>query len=187
MPPMPPAHANAPAHDLMLVDAHGAHAWQRLLGSARIALGAVFLWAFLDKLFGLGFATPAERAWINGGSPTRGYLGSSHGPLGEAFQAIAGHAVTDALFMLGLAAVGLALLLGVGTLVAAVSGSLMLAMMYLSHPPWDAEGSNNPLVDDHVVYAVVLMAIAFAHAGRYVGLGRMWERTALVQRMPWLA
>ncbi|MFC4062642.1 hypothetical protein ACFOWE_30465, partial [Planomonospora corallina] len=28
-------------------------------GVARIALGWVFLWAFLDKMFGLGFATPA--------------------------------------------------------------------------------------------------------------------------------
>ncbi|MFC5822105.1 hypothetical protein ACFPUY_44090, partial [Nonomuraea harbinensis] len=35
---------------------------------ARISIGWVFLWAFLDKTFGWGFATPAERAWINGGS-----------------------------------------------------------------------------------------------------------------------
>ena len=30
-----------------------------------------FLWAFLDKAFGLGYATPSGNAWINGGSPTR--------------------------------------------------------------------------------------------------------------------
>ena len=33
----------------------------------RIATGLVFLWAFLDKLLGLGYATPTDRAWINGG------------------------------------------------------------------------------------------------------------------------
>src|SRR5688572_461628 len=30
-----------------------------LLAGVRLALGWVFLWAFLDKAFGLGFATPA--------------------------------------------------------------------------------------------------------------------------------
>ena len=37
-----------------------------------MVLGFEFLWAFLDKTFGFGYATPAERAWINGGSPTKG-------------------------------------------------------------------------------------------------------------------
>lgn len=40
----------------------------------RLSIGFVFLWAFLDKLFGLGYATPGARAWINGGSPTKGFL-----------------------------------------------------------------------------------------------------------------
>ncbi|MFC3824299.1 hypothetical protein ACFOSO_37505, partial [Planomonospora venezuelensis] len=35
--------------------APAAYAW----AAARIALGWVFLWAFADKTFGLGFATPA--------------------------------------------------------------------------------------------------------------------------------
>ncbi|TMR37519.1 hypothetical protein ETD85_07950 [Nonomuraea zeae] len=30
--------------------------------AARIAIGWIFLWAFLDKTFGWGFATPANRA-----------------------------------------------------------------------------------------------------------------------------
>ena len=42
----------------------------------RVLLGFEFLWAFLDKTFGLGYATPSARAWINGGSPTKGFLGS---------------------------------------------------------------------------------------------------------------
>ena len=28
----------------------------------RIVMGWIFLWPFLDKTFGLGFATPADRA-----------------------------------------------------------------------------------------------------------------------------
>ena len=43
-------------------------------GILRLALGWIFLWAFLDKVFGLGFATTPEKSWINGVSPTYGFL-----------------------------------------------------------------------------------------------------------------
>ena len=43
-------------------------------GTLRIALGWIWLWAFFDKLLGLGFATTPEKAWINGNSPITGYL-----------------------------------------------------------------------------------------------------------------
>src|SRR3546814_5818912 len=41
------------------------------MAALRVGVGSVFLWAFLDKLFGLGYSTPSERSWLNGGSPTR--------------------------------------------------------------------------------------------------------------------
>jgi hypothetical protein len=44
----------------------------RFLAVFRVVVGLEFLWAFLDKTFGLGYATPAARAWINGGSPIVG-------------------------------------------------------------------------------------------------------------------
>ncbi|MFI7542538.1 hypothetical protein ACIBQZ_14865, partial [Actinoplanes sp. NPDC049599] len=47
------------------------------LAGLRLALGWVFLWAFIDKMFGLGLATPEKGAWINGGSPTKGFLGNA--------------------------------------------------------------------------------------------------------------
>ena len=49
----------------------GSLAARRVLAVLRIMFGFYFLWAFLDKTFGLGFATPAAKAWINGGSPRR--------------------------------------------------------------------------------------------------------------------
>jgi hypothetical protein len=60
--------------------ARAATAARYLLAGIRPALGWVFLWAFLDKASGLGFATPSERACFNGGSPTNGFLGSAKGP-----------------------------------------------------------------------------------------------------------
>ena len=69
-------------------------------GILRIGMGWIFLWAFFDKLFGLGFATKAEGAWVNGGSPTFGFLNfASKGPLAEIYQSMAGNAVVDWLFM----------------------------------------------------------------------------------------
>jgi thiosulfate dehydrogenase (quinone) large subunit len=168
------------------LDAGAAHTF---LGLARIGLGAVFLWAFLDKLFGFGYATPAARAWINGGTPTKGYLGSSTGPLADLFKSIAGNPVTDALFMLGLLAVGLSLVAGVGVRVAGFAGALMVLLMWLSHPPWvriDGAGGPNPLVDSHVIYGLLLLAFAFLHAGRYLGLGGAWEKVPVVRRHHWL-
>ena len=55
----------------------------RALAVLRIAFGLTFLWAFVDKLLALGFATGYETgkldrfgdaAWINGASPTEGFL-----------------------------------------------------------------------------------------------------------------
>lgn len=150
----------------------------------RLSLGFIFAWAFVDKLFGLGFSTPASRAWINGGNPTAGYLGSSVGPFADFFKAIAGDPVTNVLFMFGLAAVGGALLLGMGVRIAGYAGALMMALMYASHVPWAGTASTNPIVDDHVVYAIALLELTFVHAGRTLGLSRLWENSALVRRYP---
>ena len=39
---------------------------RKVLAVSRIVIGFTFLWAFLDKLFGLNYTTAAENAWING-------------------------------------------------------------------------------------------------------------------------
>ncbi|GGP07522.1 DoxX family membrane protein [Nonomuraea glycinis] len=146
---------------------------------ARISLGWVFLWAFLDKSFGWGFATPAERAWIAGGSPTTGFLkGTGENALGGFFSSLAGQAWVDWLFMAGLLGIGAALILGVGLRIAAVAGTAMLLMMWAAELPL----ANNPFMDDHIIYAIVLIGLALVSAGRTLGLGNL----PVVQRTPWL-
>jgi thiosulfate dehydrogenase [quinone] large subunit len=101
------------------------------VAALRISVGFVFLWAFLDKTFGLGYATPAAKSWINGGSPTKGFLsGVEVGPFQSFFNNIAGTWWANTLFMLGLLAIGLALILGVGLKFAAVATSVMMVMMW---------------------------------------------------------
>lgn len=166
----------------------------RPLAVLRIAMGFVFLWAFVDKLFGLGYATPSKGAWINGGSPTAGFLGHlDAGPLRGMFASGAGTGWVDWLFMLGMLGVGVAVILGIGLRVSAVAGSLLMAGMWLAEWPLArfgysgaATSSANPLIDYHVIFALVLIVCAVAYAGRTWGLGRLWEQVGFVKRNPWL-
>ncbi|AHH96932.1 DoxX family membrane protein [Kutzneria viridogrisea] len=166
----------------------------RWLAVLRISTGLVFLWAFADKLFGLGYATPAARAWIAGGSPTKGFLaGVKVGPFQDLFHGIAGAWWADWLFMAGLLGIGLAVTLGIGLRLAAVTGSVMLLLMWAAEwPPAQTtatgqpSGSTNPLIDYHVIYALVLVVLAVTTAGNTWGLGRHWVRTALVFDRRWL-
>jgi len=69
---------------------------------SRVAVGFIFLWVFLDKFFGLGYATPADKAWIHGGSPTNGSLSTvAVGPFESRCHLIAGTCWANTLFMLG--------------------------------------------------------------------------------------
>ncbi|MGW3352354.1 hypothetical protein ACWDA3_54465 [Nonomuraea rubra] len=146
---------------------------------ARISIGWIFLWAFLDKTFGWGFATPAAKAWINGGSPTTGFLkGTGEHALGGFFSALAGQAWVDWLFMAGLAGVGLALVLGIGTRIAAGAGTAMLLLMWAAGLPL----ATNPFMDDHLIYSIVLLGLALTGAGTTLGLGNL----PIVQRNAWL-
>jgi thiosulfate dehydrogenase [quinone] large subunit len=71
-------------------------------------------------------------------------------------------------------------MLGIGTRIAAASGALLLVFMWMASLPLD----NSPFMDDHLVYAVVLIGLAAVHAGDTLGIGRRWASTDLVRRYP---
>ena len=86
---------------------------RRALAVLRVTFGLTFLWAFLDKLLALGYSTGVGQdggvnrfgpaAWINGGSPTEGFLKfGADGPFKGFYNDIAGATWADWLFMLGL-------------------------------------------------------------------------------------
>jgi len=123
----------------------------------RLVMGFTFLWAFFDKVFGLGFATSSDHAWINGGSPTAGFLANAtKGPFVAVFHALAGMPVIDWLFMLGLLFVGLTLIFNKYVKWGCWAGIAMLVLMYISL----MLPANNPLIDEHIVYILVLTLIA---------------------------
>ncbi len=163
---------------------------QKWAGVVRILLGFTFLWAFLDKTFGWGFAT--TKAWLFGtgdGSPTAGFLKfgvNPNGPFHQFFNDLAPSSpsgIMNWLFMLALLGAGVGLVLGIGMRIASIGASVLLLSMFLAVAPWtkyvDEGGStvasNNPLLDEHIIYAATLMLLMFVCAGRYWGLGRWWE------------
>jgi len=166
----------------------------RMLAVLRIAMGLVFFWAFVDKTFGWGYATPSANAWINGGSPTQGFLGHlDHGPFASMFQSWAGDAWADWLFMLGLLGIGLALVFGIGLRIAAIAGSLLMLMMWVAEWPLDRftdagepTMSTNPIIDYHIVYALVLIVLAVTAAGNTWGFGRKWATLPYIRDHRWL-
>ncbi|MGC4174983.1 DoxX family protein [Demequina sp.] len=160
------------------------------LSLLRIAIGFIFLWAFFDKLFGLGYSTcrttnddgtfsidaMCDSAWVNGGHVTEGYLvygGNVNSPFHDFFVDLGGQRWTDWPFMLGLLGVGFALMFGVGTKVAMWAGSLMLLFMYLTQM-WP---STNPFLDEHWIEALGIIAAVLLEL-RYrqaIGLGEWWK------------
>lgn len=163
----------------------------KVLAALRIGFGLTFLWAFFDKLLALGFATGrtedgtvdrfGDAAWINGASPTEGFLTfGADGPFKEFYNSIAGASWADWLFMIGLLGIGVALTFGVGMRLAAATGGLLYVLMWtVVLPP-----ENNPVLDDHLLAAVTLVALALVNAGDTWGLGRWWSTTDIVERYP---
>lgn len=153
------------------------------LAAVRVMLGFVFLWAFFDKTFGLGFSTAPEAAWVSGGSPTTGFLtgvSNGGGPFADFFGGFVGLVWVDWLFMVGLLAVGFGLLFGVAMKLSAAAGITLLVLMWLAVLPLE----NNPVIDDHLVYAGVLLALVFAEP-RW-SIHDWWVKQDVVKNYKWL-
>jgi thiosulfate dehydrogenase [quinone] large subunit len=144
-------------------------------------LGSIFLWAFLDKLFGWGLATPVGKAWLDGVSPTAGFLKmGTHGPFASIFQAMSGWVIVDILFMIGLLCIGLALILGVAMKLAGYSGALLVFLMWLALLPPE----HHPLVDEHIIYLFVLLILTNSKYGEVWGMGKWWSKMKCVKKHP---
>jgi thiosulfate dehydrogenase [quinone] large subunit len=149
----------------------------------RLAMGWTFFWAFADKLLGLGYATEAGKGWIDGGSPTYGFLNfASKGPLVDLYKGMAASESVEWLFMLGLLVIGLPLLLGVGVRIAGSIGIVMYTLMYTAA----ITPANNPFMDAHIIGIIIMAGLVLTAAGSPIGLGRLWVRIPLVKRYPLL-
>lgn len=145
----------------------------------RLSMSWIFIWPFFDKLFGLGFATTPDKAWVLGNSPTLGFLKfATKGPFADFYQGLAGNPVIDWLFMLGLLFVGITLLLGVGVRLGSIAGIAILLLIYSSV----LLPEHNPFLDDHIVYSLILLGFLVVPVGRWFGLGKWWAGFSFVKK-----
>ena len=150
----------------------------------RLSLGWVFLWAFLDKAFGWGLATHAEAPGSAAAArpPASWRSRPPVDRLEGIYHDLAGQTWADWLFMVGLLGIGVALLAGIAT---------ADRRRGRAHCSWSDVGrraapGQQPFMDDHLVYAMVLVLLAALSAGRTWGLGRAWESLGIVKRNGWL-
>lgn len=136
----------------------------------RIAIGWHFLYEGVTKV-------------LNPNWSAIGYLLDSKGFMSGLFHSLAQNStmllIVDFLNEWGLVLIGLGLILGCFTRIAAYSGMMLLAMYYLSHPPfmdlnYSLPSEGNYLVIDKVFIEFLAMwVLALISTGKIVGLDRL--------------
>lgn len=130
----------------------------------RVGMGGLFLWAGWDKL-----SLPFSAA---------GFLKTSFGPFAESFKSLAGNQTVDQLVAWGLTLGGLALITGIGTRLASAGLALLMVLIYLAHFPPVVP---NHLIDNHVIFILVLGVIWTTKAGQVWGLGKWLKVPGLLR------
>jgi len=145
----------------------------------RVVVGIIFLWAGLDKVTNSGqpgawsaagflkFATNGTLGWpFVIGTPDPKHI---YNPTHDFWVSLANNAqamqVVNFLVMAGELCIGVALILGIVTRFAAAMGAIMMVLFFFAG--WSF---SNGIVEQHVTYAVVLLALAGMGAGNYYGL-----------------
>ena len=134
----------------------------------RILIGWHFLYEGVTKLY--------NPSWTS-----KAYLLNASGPFEEFFAWLSSDGLIttiDTLNIIGLTAIGLALILGFWDRLACVGGMVLLLFYYLSQPPFpgvDQVGTegNYFLVNKNLIEAAALWILYYLPTGHYVGVSRL--------------
>ncbi len=134
---------------------------------ARLTLGWIFVWSGFDKL-------------IRGFTASPFLLHATQGPLTFWFHSLGGSQmatnIINPLVVWGEILIGLTLIFGIFTRAGAFWGTIMMMLYYLAQfPP-----AQNPWMDEHLVYILLLGLLSALGAGRILGLD------AWIERLPWV-
>jgi thiosulfate dehydrogenase [quinone] large subunit len=148
----------------------------------RVVVGVIFIWAGLDKVFNGGapgswsaqaylkFATNGTLGWpfVTGTPDPNAIYNPTHGFWVSLANNDFAMTIVNNLVVAGEMCIGIALILGILTRFAGAMGALMMAFLFLAG--WSF---TNGIVEEHLTYAVVLLALAGMGAGNYYGLDRL--------------
>lgn len=152
----------------------------RLLAVTRIVLAWFMIWPFFDKMFGLGYQTPAGQGMIDGGSPSSFVVFADGGLLKPFWDSVGGNSAVDVLMMVGIIAIGIALLLGIGSKIACVAFTVFLLLMYSLHVP----PSDNPLIDYRITWILLTWIVYFGKGFEKYSLCDRWKELPFVRKFP---
>ena len=141
------------------------------LVALRIAIGWIMLYQGIVK-----FYTP--------GWTSKGFLVTSDGWFASIFKMLGSGdglvSVLDFLNIYGQLAIGLGLILGVFVNIASIAAIIMLAMYYLSHPPFPGlsamEMTNDLIVTDLILLIAGLFVTICFPTAHIIGLERLWKK-----------
>ena len=159
----------------------------RAIAALRITLGAGFLWAGLEKVFqfagtgafnAAGFLTHATGGAIPGSAAT-----AIVNPTHDFWVSLGGNAgavsAINVLVQAGEIGIGIALILGLATRFAAISGVVMMGLFYVAN--WSfATGPFN----EQFMYGAVALVLGLVGAGEYYGLDALIEKTTWFGHTP---
>lgn len=84
----------------------------------------------------------------------------------------------------GLTLIGLSLLLGVMVRLSSVLGAILMLLYYFVVLDFPYPNEHSLIVDEHIIYAVALVVLAYFRAGRIWGLERFCSNLHLCLRFP---
>lgn len=132
----------------------------------RLTLGWLFLYAGITKIL--------DPAWS-----AAGYLGNAQtfSTLFAWFALPSNIGWVNLVNEWGLTLIGAALILGIFVRWASVAGIALMVLYWLPVLSFPYAGEHSYIVDEHIIYALTLLALMVFHAGRYWGVdGRMGRK-----------
>ncbi|MFA5896185.1 MAG: DoxX family protein [Thermoplasmata archaeon] len=150
-------------------------AWAFFFG--RLALGFLFLWSAYGKI----------QTEMSGRLATADFLRKSvSGPFTGFFNSLSGNLAVEYLLVYGEFLIGVALIFGIFTRVASVSGMLMMLLFTIALWPIADTPTANPLVDFRVIYAVMFLGFFFLRPGRFLGGDGFLQKSKFLNDRPTL-
>ncbi|MBX4187793.1 MAG: DoxX family membrane protein [Candidatus Doudnabacteria bacterium] len=144
-----------------------------LLGLLRLSLGWLMLHAGIVKLM--------DPKWS-----AAGYIKGAK-TLPVFFQSLLDPGVLPIVNLInewGLTLLGISLILGIGVRISSVLGAVLMLMYYLPGLDFPYPNANSYIVDEHIIYILVLLYFAVSDAGRMYGM-KSWAMSKF-PRLGWL-
>ena len=143
------------------------------VGILRISMGWLMLYAGLTKVF--------NPSWS-----AAGYLNNAK-TFPEFFRWFASPEIlpiTNLINEWGLTLLGVSLILGIGVRLSSTFGVLLMLLYYFPALEFPYAGANSYIIDDHIIYALILVYFAEARAGRVWGLDKWFVNLPIFRKTP---